>query len=286
MIRIELNKSFGTRAETFNLQVAFELQDGSLTAITGASGAGKTTLLRMIAGLENPDSGIIEVNEEKWYDASQRHVIKPQDRNVGMVFQSPALFPNMTVKEQLLYSQKKELDNIIELTDIQDLINRKPHTLSGGQKQRVALARTLAQRPAMLLLDEPFSALDATTRYKLQQTLIAVHRELKLSTLIVSHDQSEVLRVADQMLVMDQGQITAQGKPVDLIGGHQLSGKFQLQGELVALVEEKILFIASVLVGNQLIKVVVDRQTAKDLQIGDKVIVASKAFNPIIQKIG
>ena len=286
MMNIQVKKSFVTVQDTFALDLNFQIEAGSFTAISGQSGAGKTTLLRMIAGLETPDEGSIAVKEKWWYHSKKRINLKPQLRRVGMVFQEPALFPNMTVGENLLFTSNNTLDNIIHLTDIQSLIDRKTTTLSGGEKQRVALARAIAQQPDLLLLDEPLSALDNTTRYALQQTLIKVHRELNLTTLMVTHDQSEILRLADHMLIIDKGKISRTGKPAELIAGSQLSGKFQFQGDLISLSAEGILFIASVLIGNQLIQVVIDKQEAAELQVGDKVAVASKAFNPIIKKIG
>jgi len=285
MIEVKLKKSFVNGNETFQLDLDFKIKQGSLTAISGISGAGKTTLLRMIAGLEKPDAGTLSVNGNTWYSDEQKVDLKPQKRQVGMVFQEAALFPNMTVLENLHYTSNNNLDKIIQLTDIKDLKDRNITTLSGGQKQRVALARALAQQPEILLLDEPLSALDNTTRYALQQTLISVHKELGLTTLMVTHDQSEILRLADHMIYIEDGRITKAGEPIPLISGNQLSGKFQFQGDLIELKQEGILFIASVLIGNQVIQVVLDGIESEALEIGDKVVVASKAFNPIIKKI-
>ncbi len=286
MIKAQLNKAFENGNERFQLSLDFEINKGSFTAISGSSGAGKTTLLRMIAGLEKPDSGSLQVNGTLWFDNQSKTNIKPQERKVGMVFQEAALFPNMTVLENLQYTSNLDLDKVIELTDIESLKERNINTLSGGQKQRVALARALAQKPEILLLDEPLSALDNTTRYALQQTLNQVHQELELTTIMVTHDQSEILRLADHMIFIEGGQKSREGNPVELIAGNQLSGKFQFQGDLVELKEEGVLTLASVLIGNQLIQVVIDHSEAQKLEVGDKVSVASKAFNPIIRKIG
>lgn len=285
MIDIHLKKSFRNGQEQFQLDLDFLLAKGSFTAISGISGAGKTTLLRMIAGLEKPDAGLISVSSQVWYHSEQKVDLKPQLRNVGMVFQEPALFPNMTVLENLQYTSNTNLDEIIQLTDIESLKDRNINTLSGGQKQRVALARALAQQPDMLLLDEPLSALDNTTRYALQQTLIKVHKAFNLTILMVTHDQSEILRLADHMLIIANGKISKEGEPVALITDSQLSGKFQFQGDLVGLKPEGVLFIATVLIGNQTIQIVIDQLEADALKIGDKVTVASKAFNPIVRKM-
>ena len=172
------------------------------------------------------------MGENIWFNSQKKHHVKPQERKVSMVFQEAALFPNMTVIENLNYTSNLDLDKIIQITDIQLLEERNINTLSGGQKQRVALARALAQKPEILLLDEPLSALDNTTRYALQQTLNQVHQELGLTTLMVSHDQSEILRLADHMIIIEDGKISREGNPVELIAGNQLSGKFQFQGDV------------------------------------------------------
>jgi len=291
MMQVDLHKTFKHGQEQFDLNLNFKILKNSFTAISGLSGAGKTTLLRMIAGLEKPDTGLLSVDvgregKQTWFDGHQKINLKPQKRKVGMVFQQPALFPNMTVGKNLQFSSSYDLDKIIELTDLQDLISRNINTLSTGQQQRVALARALAQQPDLLLLDEPLSALDNTTRYALQQTLISVHKSLNLTTLMVTHDQSEILRLADHMILIEDGRIKKSGHPVALITGSQLSGKFQFQGDLVTMKQEGVLYLASVLVGNQLIQVVIDKVDAKNLKVGDKVSVASKAFNPIVTKIG
>lgn len=285
MIEVQLKKSFKNGSERFALDLNFKLSKGSFTAISGISGAGKTTLLRMIAGLEKPDFGVLTVGKEHWFNSEKNHHMRPQERKVGMVFQEAALFPNMTVIENLKYTSNLDLDKIIELTHIQLLKERNINTLSGGQKQRVSLARALAQKPEILLLDEPLSALDNTTRYALQQTLNQIHQELGLTTLMVTHDQSEILRLADHMIIIEDGEISLEGSPTALIAGTRLSGKFQFQGDLVNLTDQGVLCLASVLIGNQVIQIVIDPQESQNLKIGDKVTVASKAFNPIIQKI-
>lgn len=288
MIEIDIKKQFRNGDDSFSLDLRLSIEQGSLTAISGVSGAGKTTLLRMIAGLEKPDIGSIMVNKNLWFESNSSKNLKPQERKVGMVFQEAALFPNMTVEENLLFASKKQtdtLDKVIQLTDIQKLINRNPSTLSGGQKQRVALARAIVQDPDLLLLDEPLSALDGGTRHALQLTILKIQKEFSLTTLLVSHDQSEVLRLADHMVVINDGQVSHSGSPQSLIAGTSISGKFQFHGELISLEKQDILYVASVLIGNHMIQVVVDGKEAQDLQIGDRVLVASKAFNPIIKRI-
>jgi len=196
----------------------------------------------------------------------------------------------MTVKENLEYALDKnqdigivkELIEIIELTDLQD---RKPETLSGGQKQRIALARALVRQPQILMLDEPLSALDRVMRTKLQDYILHVHRKYNLTTILVSHEMSEIFKLSDQMLVLENGTITRQGTPMDIFTNRHISGKFQFTGEILHIEKEDIIYIISVLIGNNLVKVVADQSEAQQFSIGEKVLVASKAFNPMIEKI-
>ncbi len=175
----------------------------------------------MLAGLLPPDTGFIAVNGKVWYDAQNRINLPPQKRSIGFVFQDYALFPNMTVKQNLSFALGKnqspaiikELIQTVELTELQ---HRKPATLSGGQQQRVALARALVRKPDLLLLDEPLSALDQSIRVKLQDYILASHRKYGLTTLLVTHDQSEINKLTDQVLIIEEGKIINQGTPEEL----------------------------------------------------------------------
>ena len=178
---------------------------------------GKTTLLRMIAGLTQPDSGYIRVNGESWYDSERKINLKPQKRNIGYVFQDYALFPNMTVKEHLLYAQfNREKEYISELLDsfhLKGLCERKPAKLSGGQQQRLATARALVRKPQILLLDEPLSALDSETRESLQFEILQAHQKYQATTLLVSHDLNEICKLSDYVYVIENLKINRQGNP-------------------------------------------------------------------------
>ncbi len=291
MIKINLHKKLSTAGGEMRLHFETELKTGAFTTIYGASGAGKTSVLRMLAGLLTPDKGSIEVNSNTWFDANQKINLKPQLRKLGFVFQEYALFPNMTVRENLEYALENKkgfsvINELIELIELGDLENRKPQTLSGGQKQRVALARALVRKPELLMLDEPLSALDQNMRSKLQDYILQIHQEYKLTTLLVSHDMGEVFKMSDDVVVLENGKIKHQGNPSVLFSNQQVSGKFQFTGEVLNIQKEDIIYIISVLIGNNLVKVVADEREAVQLSIGDKVLVASKAFNPIIQKIG
>ncbi|GAB3806716.1 sulfate/molybdate ABC transporter ATP-binding protein [Spirosoma humi] len=195
------------------LRVQIELATGSLTALVGPSGSGKTTLLRLLAGLETPTQGYIQVDDTIWLDSAQRINLRPQQRSVGYIFQDAALFPNLTVRENILFVTPKgetgRADELIRATGLGPFVHQKPPVLSGGQQQRVALARALVRRPRLLLLDEPFAALDAESAHQLREVLLALHRAWETTTLIVSHQSEDVQALADRVIRLSQGQIVA-----------------------------------------------------------------------------
>lgn len=194
-----------------DLQVKLELQSGSLTALVGPSGSGKTTVLRLLAGLETPRQGRIVVDESVWLDTSQRLNKPPQQRSIGYVFQDTALFPNMTVRENIQFAapsdQQTLVEELIEATGLESFVNQKPSRLSGGQRQRVAIARALVRRPQLLLLDEPFAALDAQASQTLRQVLLELHQSWGTTTLLVSHHEIDVQALANRVIRLVQGRI-------------------------------------------------------------------------------
>jgi sulfate transport system ATP-binding protein len=200
--------------------VSVEVPTGALLALLGPSGSGKTTLLRIIAGLENPDTGIILHHDE---DVTER---SPKERNVGFVFQHYALFRHMTVFENVAFGMRvrrkpnnevtKRVLELLHLVRLEGLEKRFPSQLSGGQRQRVALARALAVQPRVLLLDEPFGALDAKVRQELRQWLRRLHEEIHLTTVFVTHDQEEAFEVADRVVVMNHGRVEQEGTPQEV----------------------------------------------------------------------
>ncbi|QHV96785.1 ATP-binding cassette domain-containing protein [Spirosoma endbachense] len=193
------------------LQVQLELATGSLTALVGPSGSGKTTLLRVLAGLEKPRLGRIAVQGAVWLDIAQGINQPPQKRSIGYVFQDTALFPNMTVRENIQFAappdQRNLVDSLIQETGLERFINQKPVALSGGQQQRVALARALVRRPTVLLLDEPFAALDPEASQQLRQLLLNLHQSWGTTTLLVSHHETDVDVLADRIIRLVQGSI-------------------------------------------------------------------------------
>jgi molybdate transport system ATP-binding protein len=221
MIRFSAYKPMQTARGRQVLDISFELETGRLLALYGPSGAGKTTLLRMLAGLTDPGKGSIEAFGETWYDPARKINRSPQARSVGMVFQDFALFPHLTVRENLGFALQKGhdvriVDELLEQMELGQLQHRRPAVLSGGQQQRVALARAIVRAPKLLLLDEPLSALDTDMRLRLQGWLRRVHRERGLTTILVSHHLPEVLQLADQVISLDNGTVRKQGKPAEL----------------------------------------------------------------------
>lgn len=289
MIKLNIQKRLNGSNGEILLDVNYTINRGELLAIHGPSGAGKTTLLRIIAGLTQADSGQINFNETNWFNASKKFSLPPQQRNIGYLFQDYALFPNMTVIENLEYAANKKhqqnINDLIEIIELGDLKNRKTNTLSGGQQQRVALARALAQQPQLLLLDEPLSALDTKMRSTLQNYILSLHKHYQLTTIIVSHDISEIYKLASNTIELINGKINRSGSPSQIFTNQHNSGKFSFIGEVVAIKKEDIIYIVSVLVGNNIIKVVATLDETKEFTIGSTVHLASKAFNPVIQPI-
>ncbi len=200
--------------------VNLSVEPGELLALLGPSGSGKTTLLRLIAGLDFPDTGLIKFDKD---DALGR---KPKERGVGFVFQHYALFRHMTVFENIAFALRvrrapkaevtERVNALLKLIQLETLAGRYPAQLSGGQRQRVALARALAIQPRVLLLDEPFGALDAVVRRDLRRWLRNLHEEMNITTLFVTHDQEEAFELADRVVIMNGGKIVQQGTPIDI----------------------------------------------------------------------
>ena len=190
----------------------------------------------------------------------------------------------MSVKENLLFVNKdNELANrLLEITGLSELKNRLPNTLSGGQKQRVSLCRALMNRPKLLLMDEPLSALDPKMRVKLQNEILTLHREFGTTTIMVSHDPSEIYRLADRVVMLDNGKIIKDGSVKEVLLKTSGSSKFTFEGELLDIIKVDIINIAIISIGQQIVEVVVSDEEAKELHIGQKVSVGTKAFSPTI----
>ena len=215
---VEVTKRFGNFAALRDVSVA--IPEGSLTALLGPSGSGKSTLLRVIAGLEEPDSGQVLIGDE---DVTERPA---RTRGVGMVFQHYAAFKHMNVQDNIAFGLeirkrpraeiRARVHELLELVQLEGLAKRFPAQLSGGQRQRMALARALAVEPSVMLLDEPFGALDARVRKELRAWLRRLHDEVHVTTIIVTHDQEEAMEVAGQIVVLNEGRVEQVGSPREL----------------------------------------------------------------------
>ncbi len=222
MMEAALHKTLpaGGGGEAFRLAVEFTLGAEETLGLYGPSGAGKTTLLRLLAGLIRPDGGYLRFAGETWADAAGKIHLPPAKRSVGFVFQDYALFPNMTARENLAYSRGDrngaiEIDELIDVFGLSTSADRRPGQLSGGQQQRVALARAIAQRPRLLLLDEPLAALDERLREELQRYLLTIRRRFAIPTVLCSHHAEELRRLCDRVMVLEGGRVMHVGTPAD-----------------------------------------------------------------------
>lgn len=282
MIEIDIKKELHGSIGDINLHVNLKIEQKSFVALTGLSGSGKTTLLRILAGLEK-SNGIIKVDNEIWQD--EKNFLAVQKRKIGFVFQDYALFPNMTILDNLLFVNKdKNLAmKLLEITDLCELKNRLPNSLSGGQKQRVSLCRAMMNRPKILLMDEPLSALDPKMRLKLQDEIFELHKEFETTTIMVSHDPSEIYKLSNRVIVLDNGKIKEDGIPKNILLKTNGSAKFSFDGKIIDIIKVDVINIAIIAIGQQLVEVTISSSEAKDFEIGEEVIVSTKAFAPSIR---
>ncbi len=288
MLSISIKKTWNG----FRLDTAFEVPHGVITALFGPSGAGKSTILRIISGLEAADAGIITYGKDIWYDRTQRICLSPQQRSVGLVFQDFALFPHMTVKKNVAYGIKEkkrlnEINELLSLVGLSDYAHHYPAQLSGGQKQRVALIRALAMRPDLLLLDEPLSALDWETRRQLQEDLRRIVKQFQVTTLYVTHDITEVYKLADFVVIMDSGKVVKRGTPEEVFLGKRLSTRIQIVGKVVGVERNPIMVAVTVMHGDQYFKTLIDTEELDrlNLKIGDDVVIGAKSSDVILFKV-
>jgi len=260
MLKIKINKTLHGSLGEMTLDIDLNIKEGEFVAISGKSGSGKTTFLRILAGLEEA-RGEISIENKVWL--TEKKSLAPQKRNIGFVFQDYALFPNMTVEENLLFVNKdiSFANELLEMTELSSLKKKRPQMLSGGQKQRVALCRALMNRPKLLLLDEPLSALDVQMRLKLQDEILAFHKKLGITVVMVSHDPSEIYRLASRVLVLENGKVVKDGTPKEVL----MRDKNILEGELLSVDAQG---VATLLVGQQLVEVSYSKEEVENLQIG------------------
>lgn len=290
MIELDVQKTLHSANGSMQLHVRFTLGRGQFGTLYGPSGAGKTSTLKILAGLMRPESGHITVNGFPWFDAKKGLQLPPQKRSIGFVFQDYALFPHMTVLKNLMFALPKKADpamvrRLVEIMGLEGLQTRKPTELSGGQQQRVAVARALVQRPEILLLDEPLAALDLETRLQLQDDLAKLHAEFGFTTLLISHDIGEIMKLSDRVFEIRDGNILREGSPQEIFLSKKMSGKFQFTGEVLGIERQEVVYIVTIRVQMQVVQVIAGESDIRALKVGDRVLVASKAFNPILYKI-
>lgn len=281
MIDIDITKPLHGANGNMDLCVRLKIKEGEFVALSGKSGSGKTTLLRILAGLEEAQ-GEIKTDSSIWLN--NNFSLPPQKRDTGFVFQDYALFTNMSVEENLLFVKKDKTlaEKLLEMTELSDLKKRMPSTLSGGQKQRVSLCRAMMKRPKLLLLDEPLSALDVQMRTKLQNEILSLHKEFGTTTVMVSHDTSEMYRLANRVILLEFGAIIAEGTPKEILLKSKTSQKFSFYGELLDIIKIDVIYVGVISIGQQLVEVVLSESEAKNLTIGQMVNVGTKAFAPTI----
>ncbi|MGI7392287.1 sulfate/molybdate ABC transporter ATP-binding protein [Campylobacter jejuni] len=288
MIKIDIKLPINTAKGKKQLELNTCLKANEITAIFGESGAGKTTLLKIIAGLIKPEFGRIEVGDELWFDTQKNVNLAIQKRKIGFVFQDYALFPNMSVKENISYAatSKQKVEELLSLMNLENLAKIYPKNLSGGQAQRVALARALAREPQILLLDEPLSALDFKMRSFLQDELVKILQHFKITTLLVSHDLAEIYKLSHRILELSDGKIIKDARTNEFFTSSNLSAKLRLSATLLEIKKSDILMIFTLLLNQDIIKITLSEEeflkAYQDVKIGDTLLLSIKAFNPII----
>ncbi|HIC6989389.1 TPA: sulfate/molybdate ABC transporter ATP-binding protein [Campylobacter coli] len=288
MIKIDIKLPINTAKGKKQLELNTCLKANEITAIFGESGAGKTTLLKIIAGLIKPEFGRIEVGDELWFDTQKNVNLAIQKRKIGFVFQDYALFPNMSVKENISYAatSKQKAEELLSLMNLENLAKIYPKNLSGGQAQRVALARALAREPQILLLDEPLSALDFKMRSFLQDELVKILQHFKITTLLVSHDLAEIYKLSHRILELSDGKIIKDARTNEFFTSSNLSAKLRLSATLLEMKKSDILVVLTLLLNQDIIKITLSEEeflkSYKDVKIGDTLLLSIKAFNPII----
>lgn len=272
MLQVSVQKQLGSRDTSHELNVQFDLAAGDVLALSGPSGVGKTTLLRLLAGLDAPDRGVIRYGEQLWLDSATPYTLPTAQRRVGFVFQDYALFPHLSVHDNLRYGQREAdpdaIDNWLQQMELTALARRYPHQLSGGQRQRLALARALIGKPQLLLLDEPLSALDAKLRYELQHRLAQALQSQPTTTILVSHDSSEIFRLAHRVLQWRSDAPPRLGTPTELLLGPLTPGRCTLHATVLALLPADMMVTAVVSVGHDHITTLITQAEANALHIG------------------
>lgn len=288
MIDIKIKHPINTVRGKVLLEFNKTFENGTFSCLYGESGAGKTTILRVIAGLIKPEFGYIKVDDELWLDSQKNIFLPPQKRKVGFVFQDYALFPHLSVRENLAFANKDKasIDEFLELMDLKNLAKSYPKELSGGQAQRVALARALIFKPKLLLLDEPLSALDFKMRVFLQDELLRLSKHFHLSTLLVSHDLAEIYKLASRVFEIKEGKCLKDCSPSALFTPGKISAKLQFNATVLEIKKADIMAVLTLLIGKELVKITLTQKELEQkypkLKLGSSIIIAIKAHEAFI----
>lgn len=282
MIEFDFCKSLYGVLGDFNLEVQAKIANKERVAIFGKSGTGKSTILKIIAGLQRISSGFLRVDGEIWDDT--RHFLPPQKRGVGYVFQDYSLFPHLSVYENIAYgknAEKKKIEELLEMMELMQLKDFKPFKLSGGQSQRVAIARALANSPKILLLDEPFSALDRALKNKLILEVLRLQKDLGFTLLLVSHDIAEVYTLSENVYLLQDGMFLSRSTPKGMFAKHNI----KLIAQILEIRENGLISEVCMLVGGEVMSFVVHPSELEGMEIGESVEVVLKSFSPMVRKI-
>jgi len=275
---------------SFELDAAFTLPQGKITVVFGPSGSGKSTILRLLAGLDQPDSGSIVHGEKVWFDSGGGIDLRPQARPVGFLFQDLALFPHLTVKENIAYclpknEAERRVAELLAMINLSGKEGKYADELSGGERQRVALLRALARQPELLLLDEPFSALDGPVKKSLYDEVLEIHRQTGFTAVIVTHDVAEAYRLAEHAVILKEGRVTREGSPEEVFLGKTLSTRIQIPMKVIGMESDEIHTLLTVEEGRRTFRVFIDNDEAEEIAVGDEVIVAAKASEALVFKL-
>jgi len=280
MLKIDINKQLHGSNGKMDLDINLEIKQGEFLALAGESGSGKTTLLRILAGLEKAKGDII-FDKTIWQNNNS--TLAPQKRAIGFVFQDYALFENMNVEQNLLFvnKDKKLAKHLLEITQLTNLTKRSPSTLSGGQKQRVSLCRAMMNKPKLLLMDEPLSALDPKMRLKLQEEILILHKEFNTTTIMVSHDPNEIKNLADRVILLEHGTIIKDTSPQNLYSQPQTNAKFSFEAKVVELSQVNNQNIITLSIDTQLINILVTDNQMQNIIIGQTLSIDTSNLMPL-----
>ena len=280
---IQLKKALNFTTGKDYLDIDLSIEPGTLLAISGPSGSGKTTMLRLMAGLEKAELGKLIINGITWLDTQQQINLPPQKRKIGFVFQQYTLFPNMTVLQNLQFAKEKGssdrvVEELMEIMELNSFSHQLPFQLSGGQQQRVALARALVRKPELLLLDEPLAALDDTLRGRLQDYILKIHQQYQLTTLLVSHEIGEIFKMADRVIILQEGKVQKMGNPTAVFFNETPTSGYQIVGKVLQIQTKNESKEVIVKANDQLFTIPLSTNQATTITVGDNILLSTSTL--------